>query len=173
MAVEASIILEFGDVDETTAGISIEIDEEFSGNLDSDGNVKSSFSPNDTPVFLIHHSNLVRIAAVKSTDGIVSMLGTDLPRIRDSEALFTTEDTEINLGYSNPSSLSVEWRGSTTAVTLNGSNVIATSSETFPCVCDTTFQVVFNEQWMLTPPSMTLSDDESYIIYVVVYVENV
>lgn len=174
MAVEASIILEFGE-DVDVESVVVELDDGYSDNLDSEGNVKGSFSPSESPVIIIHHDSSVRIKDVLSTDGSVSKIGIDQKRIRTIDALFTTRDSEVNVGYNNPGSLSVVWKGNTTSLFLQKDGMLVATDyyDTFPCVCKASFEVLFKEQWQLTPPSLVLDADESYTIYIVIYIENV
>ena len=175
MAVEASIVLVFGEgVDEDAANVAIEIDDEYSGNIDWEGKVMSSFSPDDKPVVIIQYdSDYVRLANVRCTDGSVQELtGNSLERTRKAEVLFTALDVDaVSLGYLNPTSIDITWHGNT-AIALEDEGLVPISG-TFPCVGDVSFRTEFNEQWQLTPPSMQLSEDETYTIYIVVYMEAV
>lgn len=185
MSVEASIILQFGQgVDESTQVV-VEFDDKHSANLDWGGKLMSSFPPDVNPVILIDHPSTVRIVSVLSTDGTVNKLADNslsasaLQRSRNLECLFTNKDSEIAVSYFDVHSLSVEWRGrsaSTPLLSVNdsGSNIIVPSADMadkVPYVCDATLYANFIEQWQLVPPSMNLADDETYVIYVVIYVE--
>ncbi len=177
MGVEASIILQFGDdVDRDSAKVTIELDDESSNNIDSDGNLYSSFLPSMTPEFLIqYNTDRVYISAVKCTDGFVNKVGTNKSRSREKETLFTRYDVEEtkDTNYLYTDSLSFSFRGKAATLELNDNSIRATSSQVYPCVADCSFQTLFQELWRLTPPSLTLAEDETYSIYVVVYVENV
>ncbi len=179
MGIEASIILQFGeDVDVDGAKVTIEFDDEHENNKNSDGELVSSFLPVDEPVFLIQYNKQkVYIKNVECTDGRVTKIGYDQERQREQEILFTKyiskEGEGIEVGYLYTNSLSSTFRGNTTSLILTGSNVIFTTAiATFPCVADCTFQTMFQEQWKLIPPSLILAENETYSIYVVVYVEN-
>jgi len=70
MTVAATVVVEFGHGVDSGALVVVELDEVL--NLDLDGNEKTSFSPGDTPYFLVHHDSSVRIGAIKSSAGMVS-----------------------------------------------------------------------------------------------------
>lgn len=174
MGVEASIIVEFDDdISEDAQNVSVELDDSHPNNLDEDGDLKSNFLPTDNPVFLIHHDTDIRITAVKSTDGTVTKLDTNVTRSRTSEGeLFPLSTSKLSLPYFNINSISSVWYGNSANLSVDDSEVSSVSG-TFPCYGDISYNVRFNEQWKLTPPSMSLGEDESYNIAVVIYMENV
>lgn len=175
MAVEASVIIEFeGDSSDVSGTILVELDEDYEDNLDGDGEVKSTFLPDeDTPVFIIHHDDTIEIIDVGCTDGSVRQLSLrDEYRTRTFEGVFTAVDEEISLSYYAASSLVTTWYGNEGDVRIDGMNVVADDGE-FPCYCTAEFEVPFNQRWRLTPPALDLDDDETYTIYVVIYVREV
>lgn len=178
MAVEASIVTVFGDEESQSAVIKIEIDDQHVNNQytdDGEVKVKSSFLPNDKPVFIIHHDSFVKITSVKCTNGSVQKLSTNVSRSRETDGLFSFSGSTIDTGYVGLSSLSYIFYGNNCAPFIESSlkSTIKADSGTFPSYGKFTYTVNFQEQWMLTPPSLSLSDDESYTIYVVVYVESI
>lgn len=173
MAVEASIIVEFGDdVAAASANVIIEIDDEHQNNLDEEGEAKS-FAPGDNPVFLIHHDTSVEITDVRCTNGSVFQIGinTIISRPRETDVLFTLISSDVSIPYSSGFDLNVEWFGNMASVDLSGQNVIARNG-TFPCYGNAEFNVIFNRQYQLNPPLLDLQDDETYTIYVVVYMRS-
>jgi len=174
MGVEASVIVEFADdIGEDAQNVSVELDNSHANNLDDDGELKSNFLPTDEPVFLIHHDTDIQITEVKCTDGSVRKLGTNVTRTREASGeLFPLATTKVSLSYFNINAVSVTWYGNTAKLEVDDSEVSAKSG-TFPCYGDISFSVKFNEQWKLSPPAMSLAEDESYNIAVVVYMEKV
>lgn len=174
MGVEASVIVVFdSDSSSSTHGVSVELDDLHPNNLNDDGDVKSSFLPTDQPVFIIHHDTDVMITDVKCTDGTVVQLASDLFRDRSSEKeLFPLITSAVSLSYANINSISSEWFGNSAALSISDSEIIPTSG-TFPCLADLSYSVKFNEQWKLIPPSLSLAEDETYTIVVVIYMEEV
>lgn len=179
MAVEASIVVEFGDEDASNSSLKIEIDDQHENNqyTDDDGEIQvySSFAPDGEPVIIIHHDSTVQITDVKSTDGSMEKIGSNVSRTRESDSVFTSSTTEVDTGYVGMTGLSAEWFGNSCSVSIDSdeTTTIVTSSGTYPAYGNLSFNVTFQEQWKITPPSMELDDDESYTIYIVVYVESV
>ncbi len=175
MGIEASVIIDFGEgSDEEPSGtISVEFDEEHPNNLDSDGNLKSSFAPEEQPVFIIHHDNTLAIIDVKCTDGRVDkLLGVKdlIVRERSVDCVFPKVDTKVGLSYYGVNDLDETWYGNIGKIVLDGMNVLVRVG-IFPCYCTAIFNASFVEQWQLTPPPLDLEEDETYTIYVVVYVK--
>lgn len=179
MAVEASVIIEFEGVSQDPTGlIIVELDPEHANNLDSEGNLKSVFALDDEPVFLIHHEPTLEITRIKCTDGRLYSVSGSLDQTREFEALFTTKDTEINLAYSGVDIIDEEtWYGNEGQLSLgynkDRSWVLTASGDEFPCHCTGKFTVLFQERHRLVPPPLELDDDETYVIYVVIYVKEV
>lgn len=170
MAVEASIIVEFGK-GAATGFVAIELDGEHPNNLDSAGKVKSSFSLSDSPVFLIQYDPVkIKITGVKSTNGSVSRLRLNVSRPRKIQLLFTTPDTTINLSYQGVTTADYTWFGNV-GIPYITNNSFKLSGGIIPCSAQASYNVTFQEQWMLSPPNLTLTADETYTIYVVVYAE--
>lgn len=173
MAVEASIVVDFGDGapgdDELVV---VEFNEDHSNNLDSDGEVKNSFRPGEQPVFMVNHSPALRIESVKCTDGSVRLSGNNLTKERDKEVLFTTLESKDSLGYSEPVLTTIEWFGNTGNLIINNSQAELVTG-TIPCLGHVTYDVVFNSEYILTPPTLSLEGDETYKIVVVIYMERI
>jgi hypothetical protein len=173
MPVEASIVVEFADdVSEESQNVSIELDDTHANNLDADGEAKSSFLPTDSPVFLIHHDADVRVTGVKCTDSSVVQLDSNVDRIRVESQLFPLLASKVTLPYFNVNSISTTWYGNEASLSVDDSKVSSSSGD-FPCYGDISFSVRFNEQWQLNAPNMSLAEDETYTIYVVIYMEAV
>lgn len=169
MAIETSIVVEFGTgVTAVSGAVVVEFDENHVNNLDSDGNVKSTFSLNDQPVILVHHASNLEITNILSTDGSVVEIGQDIIRSKESSNLFTLDDSENTISYASATDLTQSWYGNVGVATLT-ENLLALSGGVVPCYGDFTYNVTFQKQYMLTPPVLSLSNDETYPIYVVIY----
>lgn len=172
MSVEASLIIEFGDDAARSATVVVEFDDIHPNNLNSDGELKSTFASDDVPVFLIHHDSNVEVTDVRCTHGSINYITNNVIRTRMVDALFTTLETEINIGYSGVNSVLTNWYGSVGIPYVDGSNM-KLSSGVIPCCCTASFEVCFDLQYQLNPPVLDLAEDETYIIYVVVYVRSI
>ena len=171
MAVEASVVIELGN-DVSSGSVVVEMDEQHINNQDEEGELKSSFTPQEFPVILIHHNDLVEITNVKCTHGSVELIGINKYRTRETDALFTSQDTEISISYSGVqgNSLAWEWFGNEANPYLSVNNIkLYDTGSVLPAYGHTVFEVRFNEQWMLTPPPISLGEDETYTIYIVIY----
>ena len=177
MGVEASIVVKFeDDEDRDTSSIVVELDDLHGFNLDAEGKSKSSFNPDDTPVFLIHHPDDIEVVSVLCTDGIVEILNNYVYQPRTVDQLFTSIKSTNDVQYSNVSINSVEWYGNTGSIYMDDGNiggVIKIGAATFPCFGTVTIQVEFQYQYRLIPPALDLQEDETYTIYVVIYVKDV
>jgi hypothetical protein len=169
MAVEASIVVQF--IDSTTSetgNVIVELDPTHINNLDSDDELKSTFDPTDEPVFLVHHNDKVYVDSVACTYGSVVDLGDNKTREQEIEVFFSN-DEEITISYSDPSLKSIEWYGNSCTFVIDGNVLTPNASGTFPCLGDAIFNVLYNKQYKLIPPSLTLGADETYKIIVVIY----
>lgn len=180
MAIETSIVVEFGEdvpseedtlvieLDPTdTAGIALDNNLELDSN--GDWQLKSTFAPTDHPVFIVNHSSTVQIDNVKATSGTISNPADNISISKTEDFLFTgATDEKHTLNYAGVQSGTPVWHGN--SATLDITDSIATvSGATYPAICTVTFPVIFQKQYQLTPPSMTLSPGDSYKITIVVY----
>lgn len=173
MAVETSIVVEFGDATPGESDIVVvEFNEDHANNLNSSGDIKSTFAVGEQPVFMVHHSSLLRIDSVRATHGSVNLIGNNLTKEREKEVLFPTLETEESLSYASPVLTSQEWYGNEGNLVITGNQAVLTGG-IIPCLGDITFNVVFNAQYMLIPPPLTLAADETYKIVIVIYMERV
>lgn len=171
MGVEASVVVEFGEsVTDTGGTVVIELDDENSNNLNSEGEVKSTFLPEEQPVFIINHSDDLIVSDVRCTDGSIAQTGSNQLRSREEDVLFTKINEDTSLKYAGVDSANFSWRGNTGYVSVSDS-VLKLESGTYPCAGTTSFNVLFQKEYMLTPPVLDLGPDESYEITVVVYME--
>lgn len=168
---QATIVVEYGDsVDSSSQTVKVELDDTL--NLDDDGEAKTNFVPGDMPYFLVHCDATLEITRVASTDGQVVSMG-NVSRDREEEILFTVgtdDDGEATqLSYTPAGAVSVEWSGQEG----NGFSVAdgaASIASNAPCLAKVSYPVSF-AAYQLIPPVLSLAEDESYTIYIVVYVE--
>ncbi len=169
MAVEASIVVQF--IDSTTSetgNVVVELDPIHINNLDANDQLKSNFIPTDQPVFLVHHNDKVYVDSVACTHGSVIYLGENKTRERELELFFSSTD-EITISYNKPTLKSIEWYGNSCTFAIDGNVLTPNASGTFPCLADAVFNVLYNRQYKLIPPSLDLEADETYKIVVVIY----
>lgn len=171
MGVEASVVVAFGEsVGDTGGNVVIELDDLNNNNLDSDGDVKSTFLPGEQPVFLINHSSDLVIDNVLCTDGSISQTGSNQQRTRDKEVLFIKLDETVSLSYSGVDAVSIDWWGNEGEISVSES-VLTIDGGAIPCAGLSEFNVLFQNQYTLTPPALSLLSDETYKITIVVYME--
>lgn len=170
MAVQTSIVVEFGDSTPTDDDVVIiELDENESSNLDSDGEVKSVFLPTESPIIMIHHASTVQINAVKTTNGVLTALSGNVQRVRESDFLITEQTTTETLNYAGINSFrTTKFYGNQCGLSVANS-VVSTNGGVYPCKVDVSFNVLFQHRYRLTPPYLSLSGDETYPIVIVVY----
>ena len=175
MAIEASIVVEFGTSDPSDDDILvIELDDKHPNNLDSDDKVKSQFSPGppaDKPVFLIHHAPTVEITEIVLSSGSINLIGSSIKRDRELDLQWINDEENPSTGYWEPTlnSGDITFYGNSFPVKVDGTKIVPSTVGKYPAVAKATVEVNFNWQYMLTPPSMTLADDETYPISIVVY----
>jgi hypothetical protein len=129
--------------------------------------VKSQFVPGDQVFFLMHydHSRL-RITDIKATSGQVVVQG-EVSRSTTDEVLFTAAGELLQLSHIPVGGVSASWFGRSAAISRDGRNVSANAA---PCLGNVSY-VYQATSCRFVPPPMTLSDDDSYPVAIVVYVE--
>lgn len=176
MAVETSIVVVFGDGADSDGTVVAELDPLHDNNLDSDGELKSTFDSvaPDVPVLLIHHDDTVQLTRIVATSGSVESTETSgITQTREVDLSFATEEDTVSIGYSNTTLDSVEWNGRTGTVVISGDNIIYSSGET-PFVGVATVNVTFQHQYFVNVPSgLDLDADETYEIVIFIYMENI
>jgi len=155
MAVETSIVVIFGDDANSNGTVVAELDPLHDNNLNSDGELKSTFDSvaPDTPVLLIHHDDTIRLARIVATSGgVESTETTDIVQTREVDLSFATEEDTVSIGYANTTLSSVEWNGRTGTVVISGDDIIYSAGET-PFVGVATVNVTFQHQYFVNVPS--------------------
>lgn len=172
MAVEASIVVVFGEEEPSDSDIVVvEFDPNHENNLDSEGKLKSIFDPDDTPVFLLHHSNTLQVVDILASSGTVSQIGSNIVQNREVSASFPKLESEVSLGYDEITSGSMAWIGNSGSVQIKNGSSLELVGGNIPCLGTFTFSVTFQGQYMVTPPVLDLEPDETYEILVVIYME--
>ncbi len=162
-----TFVVEYGDSvsEDNASGVVIELDE--TRNLNSDGEVKSQFYPGDTVHFLIHCPDELRIDRVASTDGMVVSRGRT-SQSRQQDLLFAGEDA-VSLSYQPSGPISKNWQGNVgTGWAQDDIEITVAGGQ--PCLCKASYAVAFSAYY-LVPPALSLGEDDTYTIIVVVYVE--
>jgi len=166
MSVAATVVVEFGHGVDSGALVLIELDEVM--NLDLNGEEKTSFNPGDTPYFLVHHDSSVRIGSIKSSAGMVSG-GNAVSRARSQQMQFTNIEDSQDLPHIPAGALAWTWWGNDPVIDQDGRTLKATGTK-IPAIGEVSYSIQAS-QYNLTPPPMTLTDDETYPILIVIYME--
>jgi len=170
MAVETSIVVEFGeDIPSVSDVVIIELDPTHENNLNSDGDLKSTFAPGEMPVFILQYSDNVVIDRVACTHGSIALINNNITVEKEDSFVLTSDETTQTLSYVNIDAFTSEIFYGNSGVVAIADSVMTTPSGSYPCLCDVTFDAVFQLQYQLTPPSLSLDADETYKIVIVVY----
>jgi len=172
--IEATTVVSFNKTSDTTDYVfNLELDDIL--NLDSEGEPKSSFSPDDVVYILANKSSNVSITAVKSTAGNVSNLG-GVSRNGDTTNLFAgrdpDEDDTFELGII-PTSVDISYIGNlgrlSEEVSGIGVRTYTHNVDYAPFIAE--FNYNYNcASYKLSPPPMDLGEGESFPIAVVFYI---
>ena len=92
-----SIIISFGSLSSSDAGL-IVLEPDDLLNIDSEGNIKTTFNPGDDFYFLVHHDHTIIIDSVKSTSGALRAQG-EKTRTNIQLITFTLETENHQLGH--------------------------------------------------------------------------
>jgi len=158
MTTQATLVIQFGTDADSSAVALIELDD-----IANDG--KTSFSPGDTPYFLVHYDkSKLRIDHLTASSGGIQSTGT-VTRERTQELSFATTEKQ-DLPYI-PESVTFSSFGAG-SFTSAGRSVTPTGG--VPCIGTAVMQVSF-QQYVLNPPALALADGETYSILIVVYME--
>jgi len=138
-------------------------------NVDSAGEVKTQFQPEDDVFFLMHYDkSKLRITDIKTTDSQV-VVGREVTRSTTTEYLFVDPSTPQELTYIPDKKPEPSWYGNESALRREGRSVYAASC---PCIGDITYEYKATSA-RLAPPDITLEADETYPVAIVIYVEAV
>ncbi len=171
MAVEASIVVSFGEgvISDTVV---VEFDPEHTNNLDSDGNVKSTFDSDapDQPVILLHYGSTLSVGSISLTAGTLSEIGGPLTQERKDDVTFSKVGDTSGITYANASLIGQPaWVGGLSGtVEVSDTNLKLIAGG--PCTGEATLNVTFQKQYMLTPPTpIVLDEDGNYQITIFIF----
>jgi len=165
MSVQSTIVVEFGDGADSSGFVALELDETL--NLDSVGNVKTSFDQGDEVWFWLQHDDTLRVDSVAATSGMVVACGM-ARRSRAQELTFTGDGSQTlsHIPAVNPSYL---WYGNVgTGMSRDGRTVMVTGN--LPCTCDATIPIDVH-LYRFVPPPLELVDEATYRVVIVITME--
>lgn len=175
MTIEATTVVSFNTTDDTADYVfNLLLDDTL--NLDSDGEPKTSFYDTDSAVYLLaNKSTNVTIDQVLTTSGSIKSLG-QVSRDKSETNLFTSLESAADDSYTIqmiPSSVDADWIGNTGAVEGEISDIGITSYipdiRLTPFLCE--FSYYYScDSYKFTPPSMSLSEDETFQVGIVFYI---
>lgn len=173
MAVEATTLVEFGDVDPASVLVVLELDNIL--NVDSEGNNKTSFAPGDDIFFRLQVSSGVVIEDIIPTDGTVQNLGA-VSRSSEETTVFLSREadnpTKKTLSYIPNGSISITYIGRSGSVSraqkTNLSVEYTGDINSVPFLAEFTYNYNIGS-YVLRTPNIELTENESYPIVIVVY----
>jgi len=169
MGIEGTIVVEFGEsVASDQQFTVVELDDAV--NVDTSGNIKTSFNPDDTPGFVVHYDETqLCIDRVECSSGSVSA-GSLVSRTRTRQLQFTNTDDSQELSHIPDGDVDFEEYGNSPAIVQDGRKIRAAGQ--VPAIGEATYSIRCRA-YRLNPPTLTLEEDETYPILVVVYMEAV
>lgn len=142
-------------------------------NLDAEGEVKTTFSATDTIWFVLHVQPGYVPSITYQTDGQVTYCG-KVARSRTIEgALWTPEETSIELSYYPVGEVAVEWQGNDIALaSINGRTLsVASDSLTVMARANLSFSIDCYLYRFDPPTELSLEEDETYSIDAMITIE--
>ena len=162
----ATIVVEFGEGADSTALVVVELDDAV--NRDSEGKAITSFHPGDEPGFVVHYDPAaLRIDRVKASSGMIVDNGR-ASRERKQQVRFTGPGKPITLPHIPASGVSVDWYGN--APTISQADRQITAAGSLPAIGEAAYNIACHA-YRLVPPPLSLAENESYPILVVIYME--
>ena len=162
----ATIVVEFGEGVDSTALVVVELDDAV--NRDSEGKPTSSFHPGDEPGFVVHYDPAaLRIDRVKCSSGMVIDNG-PVSRVRKQQVQFVVPGKPVSLPHIPASGVSVDWYGNAPTISQAGRQL--TASGILPAIGQANYSINCHA-YRLAPPPMSLAENESYPVLIVVYME--
>lgn len=173
MAVEATIQIEFGDVDSNDSLIILEFDDVL--NVDGSGDPKSRFDPGDDIHFRIQTSSGVVIQDIVPTDGTVQNLGASNRQSAETVVFPSREPespTKIPLKYIPDGGIGIVYVGRNGVVKrsqkTNGVIEYEGGVTFTPFLTEFTYNYI-PTIYVLRTPLIDLQKNETYPIVIVVY----
>lgn len=163
--VSGTLVVEFGEGADSSAFVALELDETL--NLDEDGEEKTRFDPGDEVWFWVQHADTLQIDRIAATSGMVVDCGV-VRRERLQELTFTGTDA-IELSHLPAANPSYTWYGNVGAGLARSGRSVSVSGNT-PCTCDATIPIDVH-LYRFVAPALTLADEATYRVVIVVYLE--
>lgn len=165
MSFDATIVVRFGDQASDDAFAVVELDD--TRNLDSEGDVKTTFLPGDEVFFRVHLYE-ADIQRITKTSGVVTDYGDDTFDVEDS-IQFIELDSEETLNYYPIGNVSYDWYKNNDGI-IQKSGRKLTNKFDGPCIGEMTYK--FSARvFKYTPPSLNLDPGEEFKALIVIYVE--
>lgn len=179
MTVEATTVVSFNSSSDSEDYIfNIELDDTL--NLDSEGEVKTSFAPEDLVYLFVNKSFNVDVTAVAITAGSISSLGAG-QRTGETTHLFATRE-QATAKEPFPGLYTLDYITTICDISYIGNGGRVTKQTTpisglalYPDIARTPFIAKLNytypgRGYLVTPPTMVLAEDETFPIAVVFYI---
>lgn len=163
---KTTFVVAFGEGADTGSNVVVEL--EPSLNLDSDGNVKSSFSPGDEVYFTIHYPPNLRVGDVSTTSGGALFISRGEFRREQGGVLFVTPDDDVMLQHTPSSPLTFFWFGKVGQLSISGAAVKATNA---PCIGDVSYMMLADLYRFSPPPEMVMNPEGQFQVGIVITME--
>jgi hypothetical protein len=164
--VGATIVVRFGEGADSSAFVTIELDETL--NITEDGSERTSFLPGDEVWFWLQHDTSLRIGSVACTSGMAVDCGT-VRRERRQELTFAAADSTEILSHLPAVAPSLIWYGNDGSPLRIEGRAVRVDGVT-PSTCDVVLPIDVH-LYRYVPPPLTLADGDSYRAVVVVTME--
>lgn len=171
MAIEGSIVVQFGDAVDDESFVVVELDDKV--NKDNIGNVITTFLPSESAGFIVHFDeSLLRVDSVECSSGKVTG-GDRTERDRTQQVQFVNTEDKVELSYIPAGEVEFEWYaegadGNEPEIDVDGKKMLALSET--PGIGEATFNINCRA-YTLEPPALELDEDESYPILCVINME--
>lgn len=164
-----TIVIAFGEEvsDTEAAGFYGKVLLDYVLNLDSSGEVKTSFGPKEPCHLLCHLKPGWTISRVESTDGEVQLFALVERDYTQEKLFFSTSENQKNLDFFPSRGITHSWYGNESEIIAVERSITAPSA---PVIGDLTYSFFANSLTLTPPPGLTLADSESWPIGVVITV---
>jgi hypothetical protein len=168
-APRATLVVQFGESADSTAFVTAEFDDVL--NVDSAGEVKSSWLPGDSIFFLVQHDPSLRIDAILPTGNSGTIVDCGIvSRSRDQELSWPDINTEQELSHNSTFFPTLTWYGSPGyGLKLNGRTLTIAGGA--PCTCDAVIPIEARLFQYIPPQLVLATEDDIYRIIIYIYME--
>lgn len=176
MAIQGSIVLDFGDDVSDDSFVIVELDDQ--GNTDSEGNVITSFRPEEEARFIVHYDPAeLQIANVVCSSGVVSG-GGETVRTRSQAVQFVNTTDKVQLSYiPEGGNVDFTWYaehgGNSPAidVTVEYQTKYMVAFAPVPAIGTAAYDIWCRAYTLAPPTGLVLEEDETYLVLCVVKME--